>query len=180
MIKITFSAILIFYSVVTFGQAMSIPATIQVKSGTVILHAYARGVQVYVCTQDAKDTTHYTWVFERPRAILYADSAYTHPIGKHYFDQANSPTWSNRDGSVVTGTKVAEANSKDKLSVPWLLLKASNTQGHGVLTTTTFIQRISTKGGKPVAEADVSQKGKSLDVPYQAEYLFYSDKQPTG
>lgn len=177
MTRIIFSALFIFYSVVAFGQEMNVPSAIQVsKNSNLILTAYARGVQVYVCTQDAKDTSHYTWVFKQPRAMLYADSAYTHPLGKHYFDQAGNPTWANRDGSIVTGTKVAEANAKDNLSVPWLLLKASNTQGTGVLTGTAFIQRVLTKGGKPVAIPDASQKGKSLDVPYQAEYLFYSQK----
>jgi hypothetical protein len=175
MKRIIFSALFILYAAITFGQQTNIPPAIQVsKTNKLILHTYAKGVQVYVCKQDAKDTSHYNWIFKEPRPVLYADSVHRQVIGKHYFDAANNPTWENTDGSKVSGAKVAQVNSTDSSAIPWLLLKAINNQRTGVLTATAFIQRIFTKGGKAPAEADPTLKGTSLEVPYEAEYLFYS------
>jgi hypothetical protein len=54
-----FSFVLVFYTLVVFGQDDSIPFSIQVPLGSrLIWHTYAKGVQVYVCTQDPKDSTY--------------------------------------------------------------------------------------------------------------------------
>jgi hypothetical protein len=176
MTRIIFSAFLLFCSLATFGQELNIPAPIQVpKDSKLILHVYAKGMQVYFCKQDTKDTSKYLWVFKGPVAVLYDDPARTHAIGKHYFDAANNATWEDTDGSKVAGTKVQQVNSPDSLAIPWLLVKAINTQGPGVLKAVTYVQRILTKGGKAPAKADASQKGEPFEAPYEAEYLFYSE-----
>lgn len=177
MIRGIFSFFLAFYTLVCFGQDKNVPAAIQVPQGSrLVLHTYAKGVQVYVSTPDPKDTSHYIWTFKEPRANLYADSTYHQLIGRHYFDAAKNPTWEDRDGSKVTGAKVQQANAPDALSIPWLLLKATITSGTGTLTSARFIQRIYTKGGKAPATADSLHKGQAVEVPYAAEYLFYAEK----
>ena len=165
------------YSYIDFTLDRSIPLSIQVPlRSRLIWHTYARGVQVYVCTQDPKDSANYVWKFKEPRANLYADSSYHQLVGHHYFDSGENPTWETADGSKVSGTKVQQANSPDSASIPWLLLHATVTGGSGTLTHAAFIQRIRTKGGKAPATAGRPNKGQSLEVRYTAEYLFYSEK----
>ena len=138
-----------------------------------LVHTYAKGVQVYICTQDAKDTTNYIWTLKEPFANLYTDTTYNKPIGKHYFTDGKIPTWESADGSKVRGGKVAQVNSPDGNSIPWLLLKASANAGTGVLGQVIYIQRINTNGGKAPDNATKEQKGQLLNVLYTAEYLFY-------
>jgi hypothetical protein len=177
MARTIFSFFLICYTLVCFGQNNSIPPAIKVPEGSrLISHTYAKGVQIYICTQDTKDTSRYTWTFTEPRANLYADSSYHQLVGKHYFEHGKNPAWEFSDGSGASGIKVQQVNSPDNLAIPWLLLKVAGTKGTGTLTPATFIQRIRTKGGKAPATANKSQKGQSLEVPYTAEYLFYSEK----
>jgi len=174
MARTIFSFILAFYALTGFAQDKSVPPSIQVPAGNrLILHTYAKGVQIYICSQDATDTSRYTWAFVVPRASLYADSSYRQLIGKHYFDAGKNPTWQNTDGSKVSGVKLQQAGSPDSNAIPWLLLKTSATNGTGVLTPVTFIQRIRTQGGKAPATAGSRQKGQTIEVPYTAEYLFY-------
>ncbi|TDX00622.1 DUF3455 domain-containing protein [Dinghuibacter silviterrae] len=153
------------------ARAQTIPSALAVPAGNkLILHAYAKGVQVYVCTQDPKDTTHYVWTFTEPQATLYADRDYKTDIGKHYLGATGQPTWESTDGSKVSAVKVQQV--PDAASIPWLLLKAASTGGSGALSATTYVQRLRTTGGEP-AEADARHKGEKIRVPYTAEYLFY-------
>jgi len=177
MKRLIFSSFFILCAFAGFAQQRGLPATIKAPdSCRLILHAYAKGVQVYVCTQDAKDTTHYKWTFLEPRADLYSSGDYRQHIGKHYLSAAKSPTWEITDGSTVSGTKLQQAASPDSLSIPWLLLKAVAKSGKGKLDSVVFIQRINTQGGVAPGKTDAAQKGKLLEVPYTAEYLFYSGK----
>jgi len=174
MARTIFSFILVFYTLTGLAQDKSIPLAIQVPAGNrLILHTYAKGVQVYVCLQYPTDTSRYTWAFAAPRANLYADSSYHQLIGKHYFDAGKNPTWEDTDGSKVNGVKLQQASQPGSNAIPWLLLKATATNGTGVLTPVTFIQRISTHGGKAPATAGSAQKGQTIEVPYTAEYLFW-------
>jgi Protein of unknown function (DUF3455) len=174
MARTIFSFILVFYTLAGFGQRRNLSIIIDVPQGNkVVLHTYAQGVQVYTCTQDPTDTTHYTWTFVAPRATLYADSTYKQPIGKHYFNTTKSPTWDNTDGSKVSAAKLQQYSPSGSNAIPWLLLKASATGGAGVLTPVTYIQRIGTTGGKAPATATSAQKGQTIEVRYTAEYLFW-------
>ncbi|MDF2430994.1 MAG: hypothetical protein JWP44_625, partial [Mucilaginibacter sp.] len=77
MARTIFSFFLICYTLVCFGQNNSVPLSIQVPgSSRQIRHTYAKGVQIYICTQDMKDTSRYNWTFTEPRANLYADNSY--------------------------------------------------------------------------------------------------------
>jgi len=174
MIRIYLSVLLIFCARLSFGQAAAATTSVQPPDGNkVILHTYAKGVQVYICTQDPKDTSNYIWILKEPIANLYADSTYKNLVGKHYFTNGKSPTWESTDGSKVIGAKLAQVNSPDGSGIPWLLLKVALPTGNGVLAPATFVQRINTKGGKAPVEANKSMKGQLAKIPYAAEYLFY-------
>jgi hypothetical protein len=177
MLRSILSFVLVFYTLVALGQDSAIPPSIRVReSSRLIWHTYAKGVQVYVCTQDPKDSSNYIWTFKEPRASLYADSGYHQLVGKHYFDGGKDPTWEAADGSKISGIKVQQASSPDSAAIPWLLLQATTRSGNGTITRTVFIQRIRTNGGKAPATGDRQHKGRSIDVAYTAEYFFYSEK----
>jgi hypothetical protein len=175
MIRIYLSFLFIVCSHVCFGQGNAAMQSLQVPAGNrLAVHTYAKGVQIYICTQDANDSSKFTWILKEPKAQLYTDSTYKHLAGKHYFTDGKKPAWESNDGSKVIGAKLLQINSTDGAGIPWLLLKANQTSGNGILTPVTFIQRINTKGGKAPIAADNTQKGQLMEVPYTAEYLFYS------
>ena len=177
MMRSIFSFLLVFNALVVFGQDSGIPDAIQVPvNSSLVWRTYAKGVQVYVCTQDPKDSLHYVWTFKEPRANLYADTSYHQLVGHHYFDTGKNPTWETDDGSKVSGMKVQQANSPDSAALPWRLLKATASGEKGRLAPAIYIQRIRTQGGKAPAIGDRQSKGQSVEVAYTAEYLFYSEK----
>jgi Protein of unknown function (DUF3455) len=177
MLRSILSFVPVFYTLVALGQDGPIPPSIRVpESSRLIWHTYAKGVQVYVCTQDPKDSSNYIWTFKEPRASLYADSACHQLVGHHFFDAGKNPTWEAADGSKVSGIKVQQSSSPDSAAIPWLLLKATARSGNGTVTRTVFIQRMRTNGGKAPATGNRQNKGQSVEVAYTAEYFFYSEK----
>jgi uncharacterized protein (TIGR03118 family) len=126
----------------------------------VAFHAYAEGVQIYVWTGT-------NWAFVAPEATLYADAGYHGVVAAHYA----GPTWESKSGSTVVGTRLASATA-DPDAIPWLLLKAKSTDGHGIFAKVTYIQRVNTVGGTaPTAPGEFV--GDVVRVPYTAEYFFY-------
>ena len=177
MIRTILSLLLMTCTLAGFAQTQEVPAAIKVADDyKLIMHAYAKGVQVYVCTQDPTDTSRYVWTFSEPRANLYTAADYHKLIGKHYLNPAKKPTWESTDGSTISGAKLQQVNSPDSTAIPWLLLKGITPGGTGTLTQIAFIQRINTQGGKAPATADKQHKGQLLAQPYTAEYLFYVKK----
>src|SRR2546426_4960463 len=54
------------------NRTPEVPAILQVTNGDKVhFHAYAVGVQIYVCTQSATDPTVFTWTFRAPEAVLF-------------------------------------------------------------------------------------------------------------
>ncbi|HZY35437.1 MAG TPA: DUF3455 domain-containing protein [Mucilaginibacter sp.] len=133
MSRAIFSVLLACIVQLSLGQNKAIRLAIQAPadSDRLILHAYAKGVQMYICTADPNDTSHYVWTFTGPHADLYADGAYRHLIGKHYASTNKNPVWEDNDGSMISGLKVHQANSPDSLAIPWLLLKTVATKAKG-------------------------------------------------
>jgi hypothetical protein len=126
----------------------------------VSFHAYALGVQIYHW-----DGT--KWVFVAPEAALFSDPCYEEQVGIHYA----GPTWENKDGSKVVGARLAGC-TPNRGAIPWLLLGAPSTSGHGKFDRVTYIQRVNTIGGTFPAEAGAFV-GDEARVPYTAEYYFY-------
>ena len=135
------------------------------------LVGHAKGVQTYACTNGQLATTGSV-----PTAELRTDN-------KQVIQHFVGPTWKNEaDGSAVSKSGVVKsAASPDPANdIPWLLVPvgpapgATNDPGD-LLTGTTFIQRINTKGGTqpPNAECKAQTAGKVKEVPYKADYYFW-------
>jgi len=98
------------------------------------------------------------------------DAASNKEVGKYYA----GPTWESMDGSKVTGKQVAVAPAAPG-SIPLQLVKAEPATGKGAMAGVTYIQRVNTKGG--VAPSDpcaAATMGTKKQVPYQADYVFYT------
>ena len=137
--------------------------SLQVQPGNkVSRHLYAIGVQIYRWNGTS-------WDFVAPEANLYADAGYYGKVGIHY----EGPRWESNSGSVVEAARVTDTGcTPDSTAIPWLLLKTVSTEGHGIFSRTTFIQRVNTVGGlKPTAPG--LTVGEEKRVPYTAEYYFY-------
>ena len=126
-----------------------------------VLTLQGKGVQIYTCKAGK-------WEFVAPAARLF-DAAGVE-VGTH----GDGPVWHLQDGSSVLGKVAAKTPSPDAGSVPWLLLKASNTGGDGKLNGVEMVRRSETKGGN--APTGACDAGALLRVPYEATYTFYSSK----
>ena len=137
--------------------------SIQVEAGNeVAFHAYALGVQVYRWNGTA-------WVFVEPVANLYADAGFRGQVGTHYV----GPTWESNSGSKVVGKRVQGTGcTPDAKALPWLLLETVSTDGPGIFSGVTFIQRFNTTGGNATATPGTTV-GEEARVPYTAEYFYY-------
>ena len=63
-------------------------------------------------------------------------------------------------------------HTPDPDAIPWLLLKAVETEGPGIFHRVTYIQRLHTTGSlMPSYAGDFA--GETVGVPYTAEYVFY-------
>jgi len=151
------------------GRAPQVPESLKVPAGNeAIFRARATGVQIYVCNPVATDQTQFAWSFKAPEAKLL--DARGKVVGSHYA----GPTWESTKGSKVVGAMVQNAPSPDPAAIPWLLLQAKSTTGPGVFDRVTFVQRVSTGGGKaPATGCDAASVGREARVPYTAEYFFY-------
>jgi hypothetical protein len=152
-------------------SSQAIPTELKVAEGNEeFLRLLGRGVQIYTCKAKA-DNSGFEWVFKSPEAVLL-DNANAQ-VGTHYA----GPTWEGNDKSKVVGERVSSVNSPDSSAIPWLLLKAKSTDGAGVLSKTTFIQRLETTGGKaPGAGCDSTKLDAESRVNYTAIYAFFKAK----
>jgi hypothetical protein len=154
----------------------NLPSAIAVPSGsTLTIHDHGVGTQIYTCTAsggadagaDAGAVT-YAWVLKGPNAVL-SDATFaqvgTHGIG---------PTWTSSDGSMISGAKLAQANSTVSGAIPWLLLKATSTGGAGVFANVTYVQRLNTAGGVASGDCGASTVGTETSAAYSADYYFFT------
>jgi hypothetical protein len=138
-------------------------SSIQIEDGNeVAFHAYAIGVQIYRWNGSA-------WAFVAPEAKLYANAGFNGKVGSHYA----GPTWESNSGSKVVAARVQNTGcTPDAASIPWLKLKMVSTDGPGIFSKVSYIQRVATSGGiAPTAPG--STVGEEKRVPYTAEYYFY-------
>ena len=159
----------------------NIPTAIAVPSGsTLAIHDHGVGTQIYTCTASGAGgaggsgadagAINYSWVLKGPDAIL-SDVNFAQ-VGTH----GVGPTWTSSDGSMISGTKVAQANnSMASNAIPLLLLKATSTGGAGVFANITSVQRLNTAGGlAPATGCGSSTVSTETSVAYSADYYFYS------
>jgi hypothetical protein len=126
----------------------------------VAFHTYALGVQRYRWNGAS-------WSFVAPEANLYADANFRGKVGTHY----GGPTWESNSGSNVVGRRLAGC-SVDSTAIDWLLLEAVSTEGPGIFSHVTYIQRVNTVGGKAPTTPG-SSIGAEARVPCTTEYYFY-------
>jgi hypothetical protein len=151
-----------------YDQAM-LPATVQVPAGNkVAMETVGVGEITYECRAKAGAAGQYEWVFVGPDAKLMDRSG--KQVGKYYGPPA---TWENMDGSKVTATQVAVSPAAAG-SIPLQLVKANPAMGTGMMTGTTYIQRVATQGGvAPASACAAGNMGAKQIVKYQADYIFY-------
>jgi len=149
-------------------SAPDVPDAIQAPAGEeVVLFVHAKGSQIYTCQAGAGDR--FNWTLKAPEAELRDRNDKV--VGQHFA----GPTWKLKDGSEVTGKPSAQVDSLDADSIPWLLVKAENHAGKGLLTNVTTIQRVHTHGGKAPAEGcDASHRDTETKSRYTADYFFYA------
>lgn len=134
---------------------------LQVPEGNeVAFRVYASGVQVYWWNGSK-------WGFVGPIATLYSNEALTGKVGTHYA----GPTWKSNSGSLVIGKNPIPC-TPDPDSIPWLRIEKDETDGAGIFSGVTFIQRVNTSGGKAPSEPGMFD-GEEVSVPYTTEYYFY-------
>jgi Protein of unknown function (DUF3455) len=146
----------------------AVPPPLRVPSGArLIARFHATGAQVYACAASAAGP--FAWTLKRPDAKLFdaaGAAAGTHGAG---------PSWTANDGSAVIGEKVAQAEAPAPASVPWLLLRATSTSGHGQFSQVTYVQRVDTQGGKaPATGCEAAKAGTETRANYSADYYFFA------
>jgi len=160
-------------SVLVFSGCITepkVPSSLQVPADQkVFFHAYAKGVQIYVCESSATDSGKFAWKLNAPEAMLFDAEGNT--VGSHFA----GPTWQcDRDGSKVTGELLQRSAAPLANAVPWLLLKAKPSNLPGFFHDVTYIQRVNTTGGLAPAIAP-TQAAQEVRVLYTAEYYFYRE-----
>jgi len=148
-------------------QPAAVPENLRVPDGhSLLLHAAARGAQIYTCKVKAAEPAAFEWVLKAPDAELFDQSGAK--IGRHYA----GPTWESTDGSRVVGEVMQ--SSPVQGAVPWLLLRATSDKGAGTLASVKYIQRVDTAGGlAPSGGCDAAHAGAEAHVEYSANYDFY-------
>ena len=139
------------------------------KEAKLVLLAYAKGDQIYTCTEQ---NGQYSWTLKAPEAQLLDKKGKV--LGRHF----KGPSWELSDKSAVTGRMIAHVDAPRKNAIPWLLVEVVGHSGEiGQLSSVTYIQRINTKRGKAPARGCASSSGgKDVRSPYSATYRFYETK----
>ena len=172
-----------------------VPGTLNPPDGSVaFLIGHAFGTQDYVCAPSA--TGGVAFVLTTPEAVLFDNPA--RRIINHFFS-ANPfesgmvrATWqSTRDASAFWGKLSASATFASnpefvaKDAIAWLGLSRAGVvgglEGGGILSTTTFVQRVNTVGGlaPTVGCSSPDDLGNTAFVPYQADYVFFNNPTAT-
>ena len=151
------------------GSITVLPESLKVPDTQVLtIAARGAGFQVYTCQASKTDAALFAWTLKAPEATLHYQAG--KDLGKHYA----GPTWEANDGSKVAGEVVAHDDSADPTAIPWLLLRATQTEGNGVFSQVRSIQRLHTVGGKaPTTGCDSGYSGTETRVAYSADYYFY-------
>jgi len=145
-----------------------VPDNLKIPSQNAVLFTLdATGSQIYACQARAGGPDIFEWTLKAPEADLLNEAG--EKVGKHYA----GPTWEALDGSKLVGEVVERAPARSLGAVPWLLLRAKVTEGAGLLSTVSYVQRLETLGGTAPSEGcDQASAGAELSVPYQATYAF--------
>ena len=146
----------------SFGQSAAPAASLRE-----VLTLEGRGAQIYTCS--AKDGAAPAWTLTAPEAQLLDDAGQV--VGHH----GAGPVWRYKDGSAVHGMVVSKKDAPEERAIPWLVLRATEPEGTGVLSSVVEIRREETHGGAaPVSGCEVRLLGQETRVPYSARYRFFA------
>jgi len=147
-------------------------SSIAVEEGNKLsFHAYARGVQIYKWNALTS-----MWDFVAPAANLYAEPNFFGEVGSH----RAGPVWESKSGSLVEARRVQGTGcTPDPNAIAWILLSKHRTEGSGIFSSVTFIQRVNTTGGLAPTLPGL-QHGEIKEIPYTAEYYFYRAENPNS
>lgn len=148
--------------------APDVPTAVAVPAGhTPTMILTGSGLLTYECRAKASTTDVYEWTFVAPDAVLRDRSGAQ--VGKYY----GGPTWEHGDGSKITGKQLAVAPSSAG-NIPYQLVQVTPSPGSGTFNSTSYIQRVNTKGGvAPNEPCTASTAGSKKTVDYSADYVFY-------
>jgi hypothetical protein len=124
--------------------------------------------------QDVQIITHFLSPNTSPNKFAPKPLAFGNATWQGSYD--SSKVWAQTVDSIVAGTDASCPNSG---SIGCLLLQVIGAEkgpaGGRLLTDTTFIQRLNTKGGSAPAEgcSVAGDVGKQALVPYTADYYFF-------
>ena len=174
----------------------AVPDNVAVEAGNVpFLVGHAIGTQNYVCLPTS---TGVAFKLFTPEATLLDDEEgqiITHFFSPNADEQNVDPAvtatgtiraaWQHsHDGSTFWGLATpdhvsTDARFVDRNAIPWVLLSRAGVEngfgGGDLLTKTTFVQRLNTRGGKAPSTGclSASDVGHLAFAPYTADYFFY-------
>ncbi len=173
------------------------------QGNSAFLLGQAVGTQGYICLPTSAGASTASWTVKpsRPEATLFQRvfgldiQIITHFLSPdtNPNDAAPSPlpfgsaTWQALDSSkvwaqVMNGNSIpagSDPSCPSAGAIPCLLLQSIGSQpglsGGSILTRTTFVQRLNTRGGVAPAEgcSTAADVGKQVLVPYTADYYFF-------
>ena len=170
IVSTTLAATCLLVTVPAAYAQTDLPDSIKVPDGhKVALETVGVGEITYECRDKANVPGQTEWTFVGPKAVLNDRSG--KQVGTYFGPPA---TWQAKDGSKITGTQLAVADSGTG-DLPYQLVKANPAQGKGAMSNVSYIQRVAVKGGvAPMTECSAENKGKREVVKYQADYIFWA------
>jgi hypothetical protein len=166
-----------------------VPDGLEVPEGNrAFLVGHAVGSQNYVCLPSGAG---FAWTLFTPQATLFDDHGrqlITHFFSPNPFEnRIVRATWQHsRDTSTIWARLFAPPSTAAPFvaegAVAWLVLEVvpppDGTRGGGALSRTTFVQRLNTLGGVAPTTgcAEPANVGRTVFVPYKADYFFFSDR----
>jgi len=154
-------------------DAVALPTNLP-NGNTTVASFFAVGVQKYKAQPIVGTPGAFEWVFVAPQADLYDNT--NKKVGNH----SAGPTWQLSVADSIYGQAFSPAKTApgaDATSIDWLLLMPkTGKEPTGFFANVSYVQRLTTKGGKapttpPVSATDV------VDVPYTAIYRFSKKNQ---
>jgi hypothetical protein len=146
-----------------------IPDRIKAPVGhSLLLRAYARGVQVYACPDSPAPA---------PFAVLLKNERPGEDLLAIHFLESNDLVWQALDGSKCLGdrTNARDLLSPDPESISWSLIPARGAGSPGLLSRVTFVQRLFTQGGQIRPDSwKMKLDGNPLLIEFTAQYFFYT------
>ncbi|WP_393096784.1 CHRD domain-containing protein [Streptomyces sp. LN325] len=154
------------------GQAVALPGAVSLPDAIrhSALAGVVKGAQVYACTK--QDDGSYAFTQDNVDATLHG--GIQHSFAQH--GPAGPPQWIAPDHSSVTGTVLNKFDNGPG-NIPQLLLRAHQTgKSAGLLSKTTTVLRLNTRGGVAPAGTCNPKSHPTAHVPYTADYLFLATK----